>query len=422
MKASCVVFRLWLVVLASMGFHEVAAEPHATILVPADYPTIQAAIDAAVNGDTVLVSPGTYVENINFIGKAITVRSDLGPEVTIIDGNQADSVVRFNSGEGDASVLSGFTIQNGNGSNGGGVSIGSASPIVTRNRIINNTACAGAGISVEFASPLIEDNLVRGNAQGGCVGGTGGGGILLQGAGAARIIRNRILQNSMNSASGGGISLFAAGTPKILGNIIAGNSASGDGGGLSFGNSSNATVANNMIVRNSAGQGGGMYWLVPDGNAGPVVVNNTIADNTASFQGSAIFADGFDAGTQVFNNIVRAVSGQVALYCGNFNDLNPPVVAFNDVFAPGGAPYGGICDDMTGQNGNISVNPLFVNPAGGNYHQAPGSPTIEVGTNGAPSLPRRDIDGQPRILDGDGNGIAIVDMGADEFRVPGRDR
>jgi regulator of RNase E activity RraA len=68
-----------------------------TINVPADYATIQVAIDAANNGDTVLVAPGTYVENIEFYGKAITVSSAEGPEVTVIDGNQSGSVVHISA-------------------------------------------------------------------------------------------------------------------------------------------------------------------------------------------------------------------------------------------------------------------------------------------------------------------------------------
>src|SRR5438094_10590364 len=88
----------------------------ATINVPAGQPTIQAAINAASNGDTVLVAPGTYYENINFMGKAIAVTSSGGPAVTTINGNAAGSVVMFRTNEGRNSVLSGFTITSGDSS------------------------------------------------------------------------------------------------------------------------------------------------------------------------------------------------------------------------------------------------------------------------------------------------------------------
>src|SRR5215467_11246084 len=120
MKACSLVLILFLAVPCAVA---------ATVIhVPGDQPTIQAAINAANNGDTVLVSPGTYTENINFLGKAITVTSSNGPKLTIIDGGGVSSVVTFSTNEGLSSVLSGFTLQNGNAMNtpeveGGGIAI-----------------------------------------------------------------------------------------------------------------------------------------------------------------------------------------------------------------------------------------------------------------------------------------------------------
>src|SRR5262245_66446559 len=89
----------------------------ATIIrVPADQPTIQDAIAAAANGDTVQVAAGTYVENLNFLGKAVLVTSEQGPDVTIIDGNSAGPVVTFATSEARQSVLNGFTVRNGQNS------------------------------------------------------------------------------------------------------------------------------------------------------------------------------------------------------------------------------------------------------------------------------------------------------------------
>ena len=84
-----------------------------TIYVPDDYGTIQEAINYAQKADVVLVRPGTYTENITFLGKPITVKGEQGAEVTLIDGGQITSVVTFNSGEGFGSVLEGFAILNG---------------------------------------------------------------------------------------------------------------------------------------------------------------------------------------------------------------------------------------------------------------------------------------------------------------------
>jgi hypothetical protein len=149
------IMKMRALVLSAMALAGLPAVTTAeTIRVPADAPTIQAAIDAAVAGDTVLVSPGTYIETITFRGKAITVASEQGPEVTIIDGNRAGSVVTFASGENRNAVLTGFTVRNGATSfSGGGVRIQNAAPSIVGNWIVANGACSGAGIYSSFSSP-----------------------------------------------------------------------------------------------------------------------------------------------------------------------------------------------------------------------------------------------------------------------------
>jgi hypothetical protein len=390
-----------------------SASAQIVIRVPLDTPTIQGAIDVAAAGDSVLVAPGTYVENINFHGKAITVESEQGAQATIIDGNLAGPVVTFTSGEGRASILRGFTLQRGDASGqvleGGGVRIDGSSPIIQANIITNNRACdSGAGIDADFSSALIEGNYVTNNRQFGCSGGVGGGGVSIGGEGQTQVVDNVIVGNSWGS-SGGGITLFAAGTPAISGNVIRANSAYNSGGGMWIVNHSDALIVQNTIVGNQAAQGGGMYWGVPSGYRGPLLVNNTIADNLG--QGSGIFASGFDAQAQLFNNVVLGAAGQPAIYCEQFYDPSPPVLMSNNVFSPGAAAYAGTCGDPTGMNGNISADPLLVDPSSNDYHLAAGSPSIDAGDNTAPDLPATDIDGDQRIING------RVDQGVDEYNA-----
>jgi parallel beta-helix repeat protein len=388
--------------------------------VPLHHPTIQAAIDAAMDGDRITVSPGTYFENIDFRGKAIRVKARSGARTTIIDGGSAGSAVTFASGEGPASVLSGFMIRNGLADfDGGGIHIKNASPTIKYNTIIENRACTGAGISVNFGSPIIRGNLLTRNIQEGCIGGPGGSGVSIRGAARAQLLDNVITVNTMSSASGGGIALLAAGTPVIRGNIIQGNSV-GDlgptagGGGISMVNQSDAVIVQNLIKANSAEYGGGIYWLVPSGAPGPFLVNNTIADNYSP-QGSAIYADGFDKDSRLMNNIIVGYGGVDALFCGNFNDTNPPLIGTNDIFVPGGTAYAGICTDRTGMDGNISADPLFVSAIDNDYHLRSGSPAVDAGRNSVLRIPALDFDGGRRIQDGDSDGDARFDMGIDEM-------
>jgi parallel beta-helix repeat protein len=371
------------------------------------FATIQAAIDAAAPGDTVSVSPGVYHELIDNHSKAITIGSTGGPSMTTIDGGMAGTVVRLIANPGETPVLRGFTVRNGLGSFfGGGVSTYGGPALIEHNVVTGNFSCNGGGVEVSFSSATVRDNVISGNRPN-CTGGPGGGGIQIGGAGSATITGNLITGN-VSPSDGGGISMFAAGSPTISGNTITSNTTSGgNGGGISLGNQSNARIVNNVIVGNTTGgSGGGIYWLVPQGQPGPSLINNTIAGNSGF--GSAVFADGFDGTAQVVNNILVGSGSQTVLFCGSFNNVIPPIVAFNDVLNTGsGSRYGGICPDQTGVNGNISADPLFVNPVS-DFHLRPGSPAIDAGTNN--DAPAVDIEGTPRPLNG-------VDMGAYEFRV-----
>jgi Big-like domain-containing protein len=386
-----------------------------TIRVPSAHQTIQSAIDAADYGDTALVAPGTYREHIDFKGKAITVTSESGrPEDTIIDGGDAYPVVSFISGEGRGSVINGFTLQNGRATiSGGGVNVQGSSPTITNNVIRNNHACQGAGIGILSGSPLIQRNTITNNlifCSGS--GGSGGGvGIGIQGTSYVEILDNVISDNNTGS-NGGGIYMFGTGAPIIKRNSIKGNSVGGRGGGIWLVLVTDAVIVQNLITGNQAYEGGGIYWIV--GNPGARLVNNTITDNDAPSNGSGLYINGVDVRTELTNNIIVAKPGQSALYCGGID----PTIRFNNIFSAGGLAYSGNCSSRTGTNGNISADPLFANPTQGDYHLQQGSPSIDAGYNQAPNLPDTDIDGNPRILDGNGDGTATIDMGIDEFLLP----
>ncbi len=217
----------FLLSLAAAG----GASAQVTRHVPSDYATIQSAIDASVNGDTVLVAPGTYFENIDFVGKAITVRGADGPEATLIDGQNQGTVVVFQNSETSTSILQDVTILHGRGADAfgfgfvakpGGIHLFCASPIV-RNCIIRNNhggdagdaAIAGAG-GIGCEGPCPENGFqilnckIRDNTGGSAVptpfampiGEAGAGGIHC--VEAVGLIRACIIENNQ-----GGTGAFA---------------------------------------------------------------------------------------------------------------------------------------------------------------------------------------------------------------------
>jgi len=387
-----------------------------TINVPSAQPTIQAGIDAAANGDTVVVAPGTYSEHIDFKGKAIEVKSSAGAATTIIDGGGTSIAVAFRTGEGRTSILRGFTVTHGlipfSGGPGllagGGIGIQNASPTITENIVTANDASVheGAGIGSIGGAPLIVNNAVRSNTTAA----TGAGGGIFAGDGAE--IVNNVIEN--NTAGGGGGIVIYGGTPTVRDNIIRGNhSLAFDGGGVRVGGGlagGGGLFVNNVITGNIADGTGGGVFLTTTGTANPpYFLNNTIVQNSAAI-GSGIAVQG-DAATLV-NDIIIGASSTSAVWCAPTAAANV-VVSHSDVYNLTASPYQG-CADATGTAGNISADALVVAPPSGNYGVQAASPAIDAGDNAAASLPATDQLGATRVTDGNGDGLTIVDMGAVE--------
>jgi hypothetical protein len=471
-----------------------------------DYTTIQAAIDRSSNRDEIIIADGTYTgdgnRDIDFTGKKITVRSENGPEVCIVDcegePNEPHRGFIFHNEEDDRSVLEGVTVTGGyvvGGSGGGGIYCYRSSPsiincVITGNFvekddggglnlfncnaqvidcvISNNYAKAsfwwddyynmwysyygnGGGIW-SYGSSLIQNCVITGNrtrsgeldfgnpqssGRGGgiyisggsiidciiednyCDGGNGGGGIFA--SSTTDIIGCTINNNSVFYTVGGGIigggtitdctitgnsggglrycdgmisnciitGNTGCGLISCDGSIIncdIGNNTAGRGGGL---NDCNGTISNCTITNNSAlgtyGHGGGFY----DCDAAEIS-NCTIADNVASYKGGGIFSS---YGNEIINNCIIWGNSpdEIDIYNGN------PVITYSDI-------EGG----WEGE-GNIDVDPEFVDAPGGDYHLMWDSPCVDAGDpNFVAQEGEVDIDGEPRVMGG------RVDMGADE--------
>lgn len=176
--------------------------------------SIQATINTAVNGDMIVVHEGIYVENIDFLGKAVTVTSTepdnlLVANATIIDGSWAGNVITFANAEKNDSVINGITIQHGVSlESGGGILCRSSSPVISNCTIKENYGRDGAGIFCEKSSPIIVNCNIWGNSA------SRNGGGFYSDDGSSPIIANCTFSN--NEAEG----MFIVGHSTMVVNCI----------------------------------------------------------------------------------------------------------------------------------------------------------------------------------------------------------
>ena len=316
-----------------------------TRLVPAQYPTVQAAVNAAQEGDTVLVSPGIYYENVQLRGRNIVLSSryflENNPAAiirqTVIDGSQpvypdTASCLLIWKGESAATVVQGFTFRGGKGT-------------VWLDPAGAGTYREGGGILTEFSAPIIRHNIIRDNTV--TPGGTGivsvGGGGIRCGDGAVRIENNQIVHNR----------------------------AEGYGGGIVLNYCPGAVVENNIIAFNYGGKdfsGGGFWATGASQSTVNVLKNNTIAYNqsptaagTYGGKGGGVWA--FSIKLQVENNILWGniqTTGKAIAVAGALLQLR----------------YNCVEEGFPGV-GTIATNPVFRDTV--SFVLEAGSPSIDAG-------------------------------------------
>ncbi len=258
---------------------------NATIInIPTDQPTIQEGINVAVDGDTVLVQPNTYFENINYNSKNITVASlflttqdTTYVSQTIIDGNQNGNVVTFENEEDSTAVLCGFTISNGFGF-GGGIYCVNSNPNFENITITNNVAYDGGGIYCVNSNPYLKNVTITNNMAN-----DDGGGIYC-GSNSNPILENVIITNNSAEDNGGGI--YCAFSNPNLEQVLLANNSANSGGGITCYNWSNPILENVSITNNSANKGGGICCMF---SSNPNLENVTITENSANDCGGGIF-------------------------------------------------------------------------------------------------------------------------------------
>lgn len=335
------------------------------------------------------------------------LNGDIDNTVNDFDGNSFHVVTGSNTNS--TAILEGFTIKYGyahsGASEGGGVFIVSGSPTISNCTIESNSAhLYGGGVYVRNGSPTIWNctiKLNKVNSQGGglykdgnvdisisdCIfesnSAINGGGGLFATGGDLDITDCTFFDNS--GGSGGGASISSVNTHILRSEFVSNSTRGSNGGGLSIG-TGNVTIDTCVFHSNSAATGGGII-----SSSGTVAVNGcTIVNNTAN-SGQGVSGGTFNISSSILWNGPSEIGG------GSIN------IDYSNVL--GGWPG----------TDNIFAQPMFVDSLNDDYRLTSASPCVDTGDPDFPSSILKDLDGNDRVLDGNDDGEAIVDMGAYEF-------
>ncbi|UCG47062.1 MAG: S8 family serine peptidase [Phycisphaerales bacterium] len=365
--------------------------------VPDVYPTIQQAIDDASDGDTVWVADGTYSDDgnvdLDFHGKAIILKSENGPQNCIIDCQAIDNAALFHNGEDPNSRLEGFTIKNGHAQTSGGAVTCIASSPTVQNCIFAYCTAGDSGAAIYNAygsSPIIENCTFKYNsalAEVACVAGKGG--AICNTIDSSPTIQNCTFTGNWANYSGGAIYNNENSNPTIINSRFLRNSVGDPNSDRGFGGAISNLYSSPLITactfqNNSSGADGGAIYSSYDSD--PVLTNCVLTGNHAEYGGAI---KNYDARTIILNSTIAHNSAD---FCGGiWNGPSSSVTLTNSILwqnteseSVGQAAQ--INNDYSGQPsnidycclqgwtgtlgglGNVSLDPLFVDPCTADYH------------------------------------------------------
>ena len=345
-----------------------------TFHIPEDYSTIQEAIDAAIDGDKIIVDPGIYIENLNFFGKTIKLKSTyeskndtLTISHTIIDAGYANHAITLNSGEKKISI-SGFTIRNGIAGGGGAIYCGNSVTAELKDLVLeNNIATFGGGILSYHSANLVLDNIdFIGNS---CTEQSFGGAI-------AAYDSNIELSNCnflRNEASHGGAIYSSFSNINIEQSLFDENQASRGGAIKSI--YSAIELTNTLFINNYAANYGSSLYI--DLSSKFDITNATFSNNNSKFSWGNIFLQD-DSQLNITNSIIWDNIG-LDLFISGYGLPCPVDISYSDFINDPSKIITNNNSDFFSEIGNICQDPLFLDANNNDYRLSPISPARNKG-------------------------------------------